>query len=213
MYLVKVMGFSIPFFRCISRHERFRVLILRLNFRVQNVWVRDVSLVDSSRGLLQVQGWMWLGKCSKLNRACLQPLPSLLVSWRYNGALTFGVWGLFLCNELNVSPWYKLKGKNSFHNRKDFFWCCCSFFLPGTLGMLLWEQVMFWNGKMGLKVGWGWYPGFDGLRLSVRQFGRVIISTVSDPLFYSTLLSIPYVSTQRKLVLTIPRWPLMAKFC
>ena len=80
MYLVKVMRFSIPFFRYISRHERFRVLILRLDFRVQNVWVRDVSLVDSSRGLLQVQGWMWLGKCSKLNRACLQPLPSLLVS-------------------------------------------------------------------------------------------------------------------------------------
>ena len=45
MYLVKVMRFSIPFFRCISRHGRFRVLILRLDFRVQNVSVRDVSLV------------------------------------------------------------------------------------------------------------------------------------------------------------------------
>lgn len=45
MYIVKVMRFSIPVFRCMSR---FRVLILRLDladFRVQNVWVRDVSLV------------------------------------------------------------------------------------------------------------------------------------------------------------------------
>ena len=92
MYIVKVMRFSTPVFRCMIRHGRFRVLILRLDltdFRVQNVWFRDVSLVcvpfcswTIHTGLYRFRGGCDSVnelKCSKLNRACLQPLSSLLV--------------------------------------------------------------------------------------------------------------------------------------